>query len=197
MGASGAGKSTLVRGPGCHPGWQVPRVHSLQLCAVYVVARFCRALRACHVSRRQVAWNAPAAAHQPRPARTCSTVYLRLRQALSGAGARAQLKILACNISGGCLVGDILVNGSPVSPKEFRKQSAVVWQSDVLLATATVRSCTRGLHRALARACATPRNRHSRKRCIQPLRQRCTQACLLYVVPALCVAALTVGERIR
>ena len=50
-----------------------------------------------------------------------------------------QLKILACNISGGNLQGEILVNGSLVNPKEFRKQSAVVWQSDVLLATATVR----------------------------------------------------------
>ena len=52
----------------------------------------------------------------------------------------AQLKILACNISGGDLQGEILVNGSLVNPKDFRKQSAVVWQSDVLLATATVRT---------------------------------------------------------
>jgi len=92
-------------------------------------------------------------------------------RALSGAGAGAQLKILACNISGGCLVGDILVNGSPVSPKEFRKQSAVVWQSDVLLATATVRLCAGGLHHALACTSATPRNWHLRRRCVEPLRQ--------------------------
>ena len=51
----------------------------------------------------------------------------------------AQLKILACNISGGDIQGEILVNGSLVNPKDFRKQSAVVWQSDVLLPTATVR----------------------------------------------------------
>jgi len=51
----------------------------------------------------------------------------------------AQLKILACNISGGDLQGEILVNGSLVNPKDFRKLSAVVWQSDVLLSTATVR----------------------------------------------------------
>ena len=31
------------------------------------------------------------------------------------------------------------MNGSLVNPKDFRKQSAVVWQSDVLLPTATVR----------------------------------------------------------
>ncbi len=49
-----------------------------------------------------------------------------------------QLKILACNVSGGEQQGHILVNGSPVHPKVFKNQSAVVWQSDVLLASATV-----------------------------------------------------------
>jgi hypothetical protein len=53
-----------------------------------------------------------------------------------------QLKILACNVSGGELQGTISVNGSPVQPKEFRNQSAVVWQSDVLLSSATVRAHT-------------------------------------------------------
>ena len=96
-----------------------------------------------------------------------------------------QLKILACNISGGCLVGDILVNGSPVSPKEFRKQSAVVWQSDVLLATATVRSCMLGLHHALARTGAMLRKRHSRNRCFECLRQHWAEACKPYDVLAL------------
>ena len=52
----------------------------------------------------------------------------------------SQLKILACNVSGGELQGSITVNGQPVQPKEFRNQSAVVWQSDVLLSSATVRS---------------------------------------------------------
>ena len=50
-----------------------------------------------------------------------------------------QLKILACNVSGGELQGTILVNGQLVHPKEFRNQSAVVWQSDVLLSSSTVR----------------------------------------------------------
>ena len=58
-----------------------------------------------------------------------------------------QLKILACNVSGGELHGTISVNGRPVQPKEFRNQSAVVWQSDVLLSSATVRSLShRSLH---------------------------------------------------
>ena len=52
----------------------------------------------------------------------------------------AQLKILACNVSGGELQGTILVNGQLVHPKEFRNQSAVVWQSDVLLSSSTVRA---------------------------------------------------------
>ena len=51
-----------------------------------------------------------------------------------------QLKILACNVSGGELQGTILVNGQLVHPKEFRNQSAVVWQSDVLLSSSTVRT---------------------------------------------------------
>ena len=50
-----------------------------------------------------------------------------------------QLKILACNVSGGELNGTIQVNGQLVHPKEFRNQSAVVWQSDVLLSSSTVR----------------------------------------------------------
>ena len=50
-----------------------------------------------------------------------------------------QLKILACNVSGGELTGTIQVNGQLVHPKEFRNQSAVVWQSDVLLSSSTVR----------------------------------------------------------
>ena len=49
-----------------------------------------------------------------------------------------QLKILACNVSGGELQGTIQVNGQLVHPKEFRNQSAVVWQSDVLLSSSTV-----------------------------------------------------------
>lgn len=49
-----------------------------------------------------------------------------------------QLKILACNVSGGELQGTIMVNGQLVHPKEFRNQSAVVWQSDVLLSSSTV-----------------------------------------------------------
>jgi hypothetical protein len=49
-----------------------------------------------------------------------------------------QLKILACNVSGGELQGQIMVNGTAVHPKVFKNQSAVVWQSDVLLASATV-----------------------------------------------------------
>ena len=51
-----------------------------------------------------------------------------------------QLKILACNVSGGELTGTIQVNRQLVHPKEFRNQSAVVWQSDVLLSSSTVRS---------------------------------------------------------
>ena len=54
--------------------------------------------------------------------------------------ARVQLKILACNVSGGELSGTIQVNGQLVHPKEFRNQSAVVWQSDVLLSSSTVRA---------------------------------------------------------
>ncbi len=49
-----------------------------------------------------------------------------------------QLKILACNVAGGDVKGQILVNGALVHPKVFKNQSAVVWQSDVLLASATV-----------------------------------------------------------
>ncbi|KAK9917054.1 hypothetical protein WJX75_000354 [Coccomyxa subellipsoidea] len=57
----------------------------------------------------------------------------------SGAGKSTLLKILACNVSGGELQGQIMVNGTAVHPKVFKNQSAVVWQSDVLLASATVK----------------------------------------------------------
>jgi ABC-type multidrug transport system ATPase subunit len=49
------------------------------------------------------------------------------------------LKILACNVSGGEVHGSIYVNGSPIVAREFRAASAVVWQRDILLPTATVR----------------------------------------------------------
>lgn len=49
-----------------------------------------------------------------------------------------QLKILACCISGGKQQGTLSVNGHPVHTKLFRQQVAVVWQSDILLPTATV-----------------------------------------------------------
>lgn len=52
---------------------------------------------------------------------------------------RAQLKLLACHISGGEQSGTVFVNGVPIVEAEFKNQLAVVWQSDVLLATATVR----------------------------------------------------------
>lgn len=51
---------------------------------------------------------------------------------------RAQLKLLACHISGGEQSGTVFVNGVPIIEAEFKNQLAVVWQSDVLLATATV-----------------------------------------------------------
>ncbi len=57
-------------------------------------------------------------------------------------GVRAQLKLLACHISGGEQSGTVFVNGVPIIEAEFKNQLAVVWQSDVLLATATVRPCT-------------------------------------------------------
>ncbi|BDA50620.1 ABC transporter G family member 19 [Coccomyxa sp. Obi] len=57
----------------------------------------------------------------------------------SGAGKSTLLKILACNVAGGEVKGQILVNGALVHPKVFKNQSAVVWQSDVLLASATVK----------------------------------------------------------
>ena len=53
-----------------------------------------------------------------------------------------QLKILACNISGGTLSGAINLNGRPLVVKELRKQSTIVWQRDLLLPTATVQ-CSR------------------------------------------------------
>ena len=49
------------------------------------------------------------------------------------------LKVLACAISGGEVRGAIYVNGAPVVAKEFRAASAVVWQRDILMSTATVR----------------------------------------------------------
>ena len=49
-----------------------------------------------------------------------------------------QLKILACNVSGGTLSGAINMNGRPLNPKELRRQSTIVWQRDLLLSTATV-----------------------------------------------------------
>ena len=49
------------------------------------------------------------------------------------------LKILACNVSGGEVHGSIYVNGNPIVAREFRAASAVVWQRDILLPTATVR----------------------------------------------------------
>ena len=49
------------------------------------------------------------------------------------------LKVLACSISGGEVRGAIYVNGAPVVAKEFRAASAVVWQRDILMSTATVR----------------------------------------------------------
>ena len=49
-----------------------------------------------------------------------------------------QLKILACNISGGTLSGAINMNGRPLHAKELRRQSTIVWQRDLLLSTATV-----------------------------------------------------------
>ncbi|KAK9917341.1 hypothetical protein WJX75_003369 [Coccomyxa subellipsoidea] len=56
-----------------------------------------------------------------------------------GAGKTTLLKILACCISGGKQQGTLSVNGHPVHTKLFRQQVAVVWQSDILLPTATVR----------------------------------------------------------
>lgn len=47
--------------------------------------------------------------------------------------------MLACSISGGDVTGAIYVNGAPVVAKEFRAASAVVWQRDILMPTATVR----------------------------------------------------------
>ncbi len=55
---------------------------------------------------------------------------------------RSQLKLLACHISGGEQSGTVYVNGVPIVEAEFKNQLAVVWQSDVLLATATVRLYT-------------------------------------------------------
>lgn len=51
----------------------------------------------------------------------------------------AQLKLLACHISGGEQSGTVYANGQPIVEAEFKNQLAVVWQSDVLLPTATVR----------------------------------------------------------
>ena len=83
----------------------------------------------------------------------------------------AQLKILACNISGGDIQGEILVNGSLVNPKDFRKQSAVVWQSDVLLPTATVR-----LRRRASNCGSSLAQAHTL--CCPPLLGRCELALL-------------------
>ena len=59
---------------------------------------------------------------------------------LTGARCRgAQLKLLACHISGGEQSGTVYANGQPIVEAEFKNQLAVVWQSDVLLPTATVR----------------------------------------------------------
>jgi len=55
------------------------------------------------------------------------------------AAPRAQLKLLACHISGGEQSGTVYANGLPIVEAEFKNQLAVVWQSDVLLSTATVR----------------------------------------------------------
>ena len=52
------------------------------------------------------------------------------------------MKLLACHISGGEQSGTVFVNGVPIVEAEFKNQLAVVWQSDVLLATATVRPRT-------------------------------------------------------
>lgn len=48
--------------------------------------------------------------------------------------------MLACCISGGKQQGSLFVNDQPVHPKLFRQQLAVVWQRDILLPTATVRT---------------------------------------------------------
>ena len=51
-----------------------------------------------------------------------------------------QLKILAGNISGGKMSGSLCMNGQPFMKKQIRQCSTIVWQRDLLLATATVRS---------------------------------------------------------
>ncbi|KAK9824375.1 hypothetical protein WJX72_009828 [[Myrmecia] bisecta] len=56
----------------------------------------------------------------------------------SGAGKTTLLDIIACNISGGVVEGDVRVNGEPVRANKFQKYSCYVLQRDVLLATATV-----------------------------------------------------------
>lgn len=53
------------------------------------------------------------------------------------------MKLLACHISGGEQSGTVYANGQPIVEAEFKNQLAVVWQSDVLLPTATVRLARR------------------------------------------------------
>lgn len=51
-----------------------------------------------------------------------------------------QLKFLAGCISGGKQEGSVLINGSPARDTDFKARLALVWQSDILLPTATVGS---------------------------------------------------------
>lgn len=57
----------------------------------------------------------------------------------SGAGKTSLLDILAGKRKKGAVYGDILVNGAPLSPKEYRAMCGYVDQEDTLLDTLTVR----------------------------------------------------------
>ena len=53
-------------------------------------------------------------------------------------GFPVQLKFLAGCISGGRQEGTVLINGTPARDTCFKSRLALVWQSDILLPTATV-----------------------------------------------------------
>ncbi|CAL5229378.1 g12692 [Coccomyxa viridis] len=57
----------------------------------------------------------------------------------SGSSKTTLLKFLAGCISGGKQDGTVLINGTPVRDTAFKSRLALVWQSDILLPTATVR----------------------------------------------------------
>ena len=94
--------------------------------------------------RTYAACPGPAACACSRASAGVSRVVHQLTQT---AGRGVQLKLLACHISGGEQSGTVYANGLPIVEAEFKNQLAVVWQSDVLLSTATVRCVVASVHR--------------------------------------------------